>query len=130
MFGDGFRGGDFFWYGPGAVNDTVWDYVLGRRVQAFPDPVRGFHVPVPGDYFGDGQDDVLWMNDNQPVLWDNSGASRFVYLLTPPAPASPASASAASAVPADAKGLGLGLDLGAVHDVAATDQQPLHRDGR
>lgn len=92
VFGDGPRGGDFFWYAPGPGADTYWDYLRGVRVGSRLDPVRGFHLPVAGDFLGDNQDDVLWLNDEAPVLWDHSGVLRHKYVFGPlgvaPAPTS------------------------------------------
>jgi hypothetical protein len=83
VYGDGPRGGDFFWYAPGPGADTYWDYFRGTRAQSFLDPVKGFHVPVAGDFLGDGQDDVLWMNNTAPVLWDHIGLVRHKYVFGP-----------------------------------------------
>jgi hypothetical protein len=87
VYGDGPRGGDFFWYAPGPGTDTFWDYLRGTRIQSVTDPVRGFYVPVAGDFFGDNQDDVLWLNDQRPFLWDHNGLLRHNYALPPFSPA-------------------------------------------
>jgi hypothetical protein len=88
-FGDGPRGGDFFWYAPGPGADSYWDYLNGQRIQTLVDSVRGFHVPVAGDFLGDNQDDVLWMNNEAPVLWDHNGTMRHKYVFGPFATAVP-----------------------------------------
>ena len=87
VYGDGPRGGDFFWYAPGRGTDTFWDYLRGTRIQSVVDPVNGFYVPVAGDFFGDRQDDVLWLNDQRPFLWDHNGLLRHNYVLPPFSPA-------------------------------------------
>jgi hypothetical protein len=116
VFGDGWRGGDFFWYAPGPGTDTYWDYFLGARIQSFIDPVQGDHLPVSGDFFGDLQDDVLWLNDTAPVLWEHNDGMRSVYVFGPAASASSAS-SASSAASA----------LGTTDGVAASSQQDITR---
>jgi hypothetical protein len=59
MFGDGPRGDDFYWYAPGPGTDTVWDYIDGARNDTFQLPIKGNYLPIVGDYFADGQQDVL-----------------------------------------------------------------------
>jgi hypothetical protein len=104
IYGDGPRGGDFFWYAPGPGTDTFWDYFQGQRVQSFLDPVRGFHVPVAGDFLGDGQEDILWVNDEAPVLWDHNGLLRHKYVLGPFATAIAARQAQGAAASATASG--------------------------
>jgi hypothetical protein len=62
---DGDRRDDVFFYAPGPTRDSV-RYGAGRNTH-HPDhavttavPVDGAFEPVPGDYDGDGRDDVLW----------------------------------------------------------------------
>jgi hypothetical protein len=63
-WGDGFGGGDLFWYGYGPDPDYMWDFAEGRLATTLPDPVSGYYYPVvTADLFGDGSDDVLWFND-------------------------------------------------------------------
>jgi hypothetical protein len=81
MFGDGWRGDDFYWYAPGPGTDTFWDYILGVREFSYTDPVSGDHVPAAGDFFADGEDDIFWLNDNAPVLWEHSDFNRWTYVF-------------------------------------------------
>jgi hypothetical protein len=111
LFGEGWRGGDYFWYAPGPGTDTVWDFFQGQRF-SFTDPVSGDHTPVAGDFVGDGQDDILWLNADAPVLWEHNEGVRSIYVFR-------ASASAASTSSASS--------LGAAHGVAVSDQQVMAR---
>jgi FG-GAP repeat len=73
IFGDGARGGDIFWYAPGTASDFVWDFAAGTR-RGFSQTVNGNYWTVTGDFFGDGHDDVLWLNDATVNLWDHTAS--------------------------------------------------------
>src|SRR3546814_11777393 len=47
-------------YGPGAERDLLWRGGPDRRFRDAPLSVSGHHVPVTGDFDGDGCGDVLW----------------------------------------------------------------------
>jgi FG-GAP-like repeat len=68
-FGEGWRGSDIFWYAPGTAADYFWDYVNGVKT-SWPEPANWDYYPVPGDVFGDGQDDIVWFGPSEIVSWD------------------------------------------------------------
>jgi hypothetical protein len=76
--GDGWRGDDILWFGPTADVHPVWDYTLGVRSERTEAMTGPFH-PTAGDYFGDGQEDILWASATRLVLWDHNATDRFVY---------------------------------------------------
>jgi hypothetical protein len=78
IWNDGPGGSDIFWYGFGAQADYLWDFIGGVKY-SYPDPVSGYYYPVvPGDFFGDGSDDVLWFldpyfyGDRSINVWDHT----------------------------------------------------------
>jgi hypothetical protein len=104
FLGDGWRGGDIFWYQPNAAQNPVWQYFQGARESFYTQdngPITGGpHDTAVGDLFGDGQDDVFWLGETDAELWNwffDPFAVEFVkciYPLTPEAAASgPAGAS-------------------------------------
>ena len=77
-WGDGFGGGDVFWYGSGTAPDFLWDFRDGNLAASVPLAVNQHHRPiVSGDLLGDGWDDVLFFRDvafdtrRTAVLWDH-----------------------------------------------------------
>jgi hypothetical protein len=68
-FGDGWGGSDIFWYAPGSAADYFWDYVNGVK-SSEPFTVNWDYYPVPGDVFGDGQDDIVWFGPTEIVAFD------------------------------------------------------------
>ena len=71
MFGDGPGNEDIFWYGPGSVPDSTWDFFDGAL---FPlrESVSGEYVTTAGDFFGDGADDIVFMNYDRMVVWEHT----------------------------------------------------------
>jgi hypothetical protein len=56
--GDAFD--EIFFYGPGAVEDFIWNFTSYTSVQSVPSNVGGNFTPIPGDYNSDGTDDIVW----------------------------------------------------------------------
>jgi hypothetical protein len=103
IFNDGWRGDDIFWYAPGTPADFVWDYQNGVKSQ-FVETVNGDYYTDPGDFFGDGHDDVLWLGDAGLKVWDytpdgGGGVVRYDYDFTMGTMS--ASRSAAPSAPAE-----------------------------
>jgi hypothetical protein len=76
--GQGWRGHDLFWYSPTGTASPVWDYAQGVRSERV-EPLSGDYQPVAGDFFGDGQDDIVWSTATQFVVWDHNGTDRWEY---------------------------------------------------
>ncbi len=51
---------EIFFYGPGAVEDFVWNFTSYTQAQSVPSNVGGNFTPIPGDYNSDGTDDIVW----------------------------------------------------------------------
>ena len=71
IFKDGWGGHDVFWYRPGAGRDYLWDYIAGVKA-SYEEFQSGVFAPVPGNFLGDGYEDILWMrSDGEPgELWE------------------------------------------------------------
>lgn len=110
IFNDGWRGDDIFWYSPNANADYVWDFQAGVRSH-FQETVNGNYQADPGDFFGDGHDDVLWLSDSSLGVWDytpdgTGGVIRYSYSFS--AAAAGAASSAAASAPAEGTSGGTG----------------------
>ncbi|QXC62570.1 VCBS repeat-containing protein [Aquihabitans sp. G128] len=76
---DGDGGDDVFWYGPGAVADSLWTW-NGIGFDAHADTVSGAYQPFVGDFDGNGLDDIFWYGPGPSAdrLWLHARAGGYV----------------------------------------------------
>jgi hypothetical protein len=106
---DGWRGEDIYWWAPGGAADYIWDFYAPAGPVPYStrlDVPPGYVEAVPGDFFGDGYDSVLWIGASVDI-WDFSASGTiWEYNLSSPmaaaaeaqdAPVSPFAAGSGSA---------------------------------
>lgn len=104
IFNDGPGNHDIFWYAPGTTPDTVWDWFKGQRF-THSTTVDGEFLTAPGDFFGDGFEDVVFENDAELVLREHRAAAGggvdvidWVFTSEPPPPGATARAERSPAL--------------------------------